>query len=604
MIILVALSIALLCPALLHAKSCPPLGPPLPPIRKPSESAIIQDTLSTLKSNLGGQLARLNGTLVSIQLSSLHEEEPIFSVFSTPKHFNATGTHHVDEDTVFRIGSISKAFTVLTILLESDKIGWHDPVTKYIPQLKTTDDVNRIAQIKWEDVTVEALASQMAGINREFQSDIANIPGIPWTSLGLPKLKRSEIPSCGYLTGSAPCSRDEFFNGSALRHPVYPTWTTPIYSNEAFALLGLVLESVIDGPFDEYLQSHVLDPLGMSRTSLVKPENDSWGAIITQGQYSINSWGVDLGYENPAGSMYCTAADLQRFGRAIMQNKILPPVTSRRWLKPITRTSSLGVSVGAPWEIYHADRLTLDHRIIDFYTKGGALDEYLSILQMVPDYDLVLTVLVACGENGEFTELCDPTFLSTVVWDYVIPAFEAAQKEDARRRYAGYFRHESENSTASMSLYVDNGPGLRVGSFLSEGKDILGEYFLLNNPTGRVGNLVARLYPTGLKHEDGDGSKQESWRLVPEITYENSNDRFFIDSGCLTWLRVDGVVYGGNAFDDFIFHYKDDEPVALESRMLRSNMQKRVRVGSEECHVQDLALEELKSQQPLQKRWL
>lgn len=46
------------------------------------------------------------------------------------------------------------------------------------------------------------------------------------------------------------------------------------------------------------LQSAILNPLNMSRTSVSKPSNDSWG-IIPDGD---NGWAMELGDEGPCVS--------------------------------------------------------------------------------------------------------------------------------------------------------------------------------------------------------------------------------------------------------------------------------------------------------------
>jgi CubicO group peptidase (beta-lactamase class C family) len=57
-------------------------------------------------------------------------------------------------DTQFRIGSVTKLFTVLAILLSSDKISWEGPITRYVDGLSSA----------YEDVTIHALAGQTSGL--------------------------------------------------------------------------------------------------------------------------------------------------------------------------------------------------------------------------------------------------------------------------------------------------------------------------------------------------------------------------------------------------------------------------------------------------------
>lgn len=55
-----------------------------------------------------------------------------------------------------RIGSVTKAFTVMAMLLSKDLIGWDDPITKFGPKLDKA----------YENVTIGALAGQTSGLGR------------------------------------------------------------------------------------------------------------------------------------------------------------------------------------------------------------------------------------------------------------------------------------------------------------------------------------------------------------------------------------------------------------------------------------------------------
>jgi hypothetical protein len=60
-------------------------------------------------------------------------------------------------DTKFRLGSVTKVFTVLAVLLSSDKIGFEDSIAKYISGLDAT---------VYKDVTISALASHTSNLGR------------------------------------------------------------------------------------------------------------------------------------------------------------------------------------------------------------------------------------------------------------------------------------------------------------------------------------------------------------------------------------------------------------------------------------------------------
>src|SRR5690606_39444116 len=55
--------------------------------------------------------------------------------------------------------------------------------------------------------------------------------------------------------------------GETLKHwvpeRIHPPGTTPAYSNYATALAGYVVERVSGEPFDDYVERHIFEPLGM-----------------------------------------------------------------------------------------------------------------------------------------------------------------------------------------------------------------------------------------------------------------------------------------------------------------------------------------------------
>ena len=154
--------------------NCPPLGAVLPPPKKPSTNAAVKEVLSQLKA-LQKEASVLLGdaTGLSLSIASAYEDDVLASLAYTPQVYNATGTHKVDGDTVFRIASVSKVFTVMGLLLLGDKIDFSDRITKYVPELnhlKVEQSVkNRVTTVDWDRISIDALTSQLSGVgyNRE-----------------------------------------------------------------------------------------------------------------------------------------------------------------------------------------------------------------------------------------------------------------------------------------------------------------------------------------------------------------------------------------------------------------------------------------------------
>jgi CubicO group peptidase (beta-lactamase class C family) len=77
---------------------------------------------------------------------------------------------------VFRIGSVTKIFTVLAFLAEVGDGVWNDPVTKHIPELAAIAASRRGVErqstwsVDWDDITIGALAGQSSGLIRDCTS--------------------------------------------------------------------------------------------------------------------------------------------------------------------------------------------------------------------------------------------------------------------------------------------------------------------------------------------------------------------------------------------------------------------------------------------------
>jgi hypothetical protein len=185
--------------------------------------------------------------------------------------------------------------------------------------------------------------------------------------------------------------------------------------------------------------------------------------------------------------------DLSSLGRAILKGTLLKPVQTRKWLKPQTHTASLRATVGAPWEIYRLPGLTQDGRVIDLYTKNGGIGRYTSLLVLVPDYAIGIT-LFAAGDGSPVG------ILSEQVLGAVLPLIEQVGKKQAAARYSGSYDFQSSelsNSSSAVEISVDKGPGLVVTRWISKNKDVLQGYQDLFGT--KSGYTDLSLYPTGLE---------------------------------------------------------------------------------------------------------
>lgn len=164
---------------------CLPLGPFYPVPTALSESTIFTNALRTLSTTIdqslrpgGSNQGSLdpNATSFMIDIYSWYEEEPLFTYgFSAPDLAdNEDGVSNVTENTIFRIGSMSKLLSVYNFLIHAGDASWSQPITKYIPELAKAASENAgilqhstIENVDWNSVTIGSLASQLSGIARE-----------------------------------------------------------------------------------------------------------------------------------------------------------------------------------------------------------------------------------------------------------------------------------------------------------------------------------------------------------------------------------------------------------------------------------------------------
>ncbi|TDZ35250.1 Beta-lactamase-like protein [Colletotrichum spinosum] len=529
---------------------CPPAGLTLPSNTSPSNSTAVHLALSKIKDSLRNFTSSdaLNSTAIAIGIKSAHEDSTLFQFYHTPAIAENGSASQVTIDTVFRAGSITKLFTVLTAL-QTSSIKGSDPITKYLPQLNKDDsksqDGANFSPIPWDTITVEDLASHLSGIGGDIATDLAVFPDGPWQAMGLPPVTDETRPRCSGLLGTTACTADDLLAGLNKKPLVFAPGTTPVYSNLGISLLSLIVEAATNKSYDSLVTDTILKPFGLTNTSISRPASDSWGFIPK----SEPTWGGDLGVYASAGGIYTNTRDLLAFGSAILSDAL--NTSSSSWLKPRSFTTSSGYSIGAPWEILSTTTLLPSQVPIHIYTKSGDLGLYSNLFLLVPDYDITISILTGGPASTQF--LFPMQIISPAI-EALIPALEEANKEAAHAAFAGTYADPETNSTLTLS--IDDGPGLSLTTLTVRGFDVLSNIPNYGtSPSKKTFNVTARIYPTNLR-ENGTWS----WRAV----YKNNDEAevddklFFSQGGCQTWGLIDRSTYNYLALDDFVVALGED----------------------------------------------
>ncbi|KAI7762389.1 hypothetical protein LZL87_006784 [Fusarium oxysporum] len=530
---------------------CPLFGPDLPIPTALGDDISIRNALSEILQLVPSLDIDFQNTSFSIDIYPAADKRPLFSYHHSAPilQSHGHGVRAVDDTTVYRIGSISKLLTAYVYLLEVGDVSFNQPVTRYVPELAELSanlrnsgnkSASALQYVDWNAITIGALASHMAGIPRDFPSPASADRQLE--RLGFPPVRTVDFAYCGKSV-LHPCNRTAFFDAIRTHHPVEAAFSTPIYSNIGYQIMAYALENITGTTYTDILSRQLILPLGLNSTSYAKPANTD-SSIIPDSPSS--SWyDVDTRDEGPAAGIYSSIADLRRIGQSILTYEMLSPSQTRRWMKPLSFTADPRVAVGAPWEIARVTSTT--RRASWMYTKGGQLGMYSSLMALLPDWGVGLTVLAAGTDAPGVVGMIPAAIVSKLV-----PALEQAAKRQARQSYCGRYGDERNGMTVTVQNSL---PGLGVTSWFYDGRDMFDSIRLMvsGSSTGS-GNVSMRLYPTGLQTQTDGKARLESWRAVYEIIDAASPPSPY----CASWFGVDSVTYGGVSVDEFVIDLSAD----------------------------------------------
>ncbi|KAJ5775089.1 uncharacterized protein N7511_000100 [Penicillium nucicola] len=579
------------------------LGPTYPPPRDLSSSnSRVAATWKNLTSNLNAYIdGHANGTNGVSALKNLTFSAGLFSTLD-PKaehlqfHHTASevakfpiGARKVDGDSIYKVASVSKLFTVLAGLLELEDKDWERPLTDIFPSLaeqvrENRDKFQLTRDVEWDKITLKAIASQMSGIphggTTEFLYSFASAKlsgshdpkATDPRFYGLPPLNASDLslwPPCigNQVQGCNPVPWDEGYAASA---PVFVPWASPEYANSNFALLGLAISNLTGKTMDEWYGESIFHPLNMNSTFASPPDNSTLRHHVTSKALQPE-FEMDGGSTIPSGGLFSTTNDLAKFGVGLLNSTLLPSEKTREWMKPVTHTASLRYSVGKPWEIH---RFVHDKSgiVTDIYTKLGDSGSYGGIVAVIPEFNAGFSFLGASSLASR-----SPLMLLAIdlITDSIIPALMEQAAAEASQKFAGTYRAQSLNSSITFSVVspTQSEPGLQVTSWISNGTDITPQIQAL------FGGHNARLVPTVVP-EDATGKiafrSYTTLPVKPTVGIGASSSLFSSLYHVNNWLTLDSLLWGGLATDLFIFDVEKDGKVkAVTPAAYRVKMKKK-----------------------------
>ncbi|RDW86091.1 uncharacterized protein DSM5745_02733 [Aspergillus mulundensis] len=541
----------------------------------------------SLDRSLHGQsnstLSEFNDLTFSVGLFSTRDSkaEKLQYHHAAPETRNASfGTQTVDGDSIYRVASVSKLFTVLAGLIELDLEEWERPLSEIFPEFahfvrEKSNTLDPIYDTQWNAITPFALASQMGGISQY---------GAPWTPdyLALyvlePLILGTSSPEYNPATygfppvdpsdpaNHAPCTTPEGFvggicdpesyaEGASTNPPIALPWTSPVYSNNGFTLLGMAIANLTGKTLDDVYQESIFDPLNMTSSYSVVPPNSTLPRSVVAGEPQAN-FAIDNGLSKSSGGIFSTLNDLAKFSTAILNSTLLDTHTTHRWMKPVTHTSDLHYAIGAPWEIYRYEHPETG-LVTDIYTKLGDSGSYGAMTLFIPDFDAGLNLITASTQATRSQQTLD---LVQAVIGVFLPALTKQAARELEQKYTGTYVSATPGLNSSLTLTpskIPTSPGLSITSWIQNSTDVLSIFY--GSP---IFPTKATLRPLITPH----GSNQIAFRLAttpadPVLPRDPSNlFSAFYDAD--QFAQLGQYTYANLYIGEFVFEIQEDGRVS------------------------------------------
>jgi CubicO group peptidase (beta-lactamase class C family) len=269
----------------------------------------------------------------------------------------------MEPDMVFEIGSITKQFTAVAILMlmEQGKLDLDDDITKFLEGYPT----------QGHDISIHHLLTHTSGIRS-------------YTSLeAWPPVWRKDFE---------PKELIDFFKNEPMDFEPGEEWR---YNNSAYFILGYIIEKASGQSYEAFVENNIFEPLGMkssrygSQSEIIKKR--AYG--YQKNETYVNAEYISLTQPYAAGSLMSTVEDLFIWNRAIRSNKLLKQESIDLAFTNYRLNNGENINYGYGWctnEINGSS--TLEH--------SGGIFGYVTNSIYLPDEDVFVAIYSNCDCNG------------------------------------------------------------------------------------------------------------------------------------------------------------------------------------------------------------
>jgi CubicO group peptidase (beta-lactamase class C family) len=324
----------------------------------------------------------------------------------------------VDENTLFAIGSASKAFTSLAVatLVDEGALEWDDRVTDHLPGFRTSEPyVTR-------ELTLRDILSHRSGLNRGDQV---------WYAMDI--------------------DPDEILKRLRYQPPTTSFRSAFGYNNNMFLAAGQIVQALTGRTWDEVVDGRFFTPLGMTRSvtsvrSIDGVENVASPHWEIDDEVQVVPW-RDIDNIGPAGSIISSVAEMDEWlklhlaGGSYGGVEIVGEATLGETHRPHTI-----IPLQPPWSLmapeahfltYGMGWFLSDYRGRKAVAHGGNIDGMSALVGMLPEEGLGVVILT--NMNGTFL----PYALMHRVFDHYLGAPEGGMRDWSEEMAASFAELEA-----------------------------------------------------------------------------------------------------------------------------------------------------------------
>lgn len=261
-------------------------------------------------------------------------------------------------ETEFRIGSVTKQFTAMSILMlqAKGKLNVQDHICKYVSECPKD----------WKPITIYELLTHTSGIPN-------------FTSF--PNYRKLQIQQ------TTPTQLLNDFKSKPLNFKPAAKFE---YSNSGYEVLGYIIQRISGESYRNFLQQHIFGPLGMKNSgydsSHPTSRNHAKGYISTNNGYRPAQF-VNMTVPYSAGALYSTVQDLYTWDRTLEASKMLPKPLHEQMFAPHVAIGKSGrVHYGFGWMITYE----FGHK--EYFHNGG-IQGFTSVNSWFPNQHAYVIVL-------------------------------------------------------------------------------------------------------------------------------------------------------------------------------------------------------------------